>query len=526
MEFVDDSEALLHLTRNHLYNVVIDEVKAAGRPTPWHAYVNKPSNIVVEITDWNDGGMSETLFKGQYSRTVDKSHLECYVEGIAKSMTVSTTYPDAWTVEDLPDWLEVVDIDPAAEVGVQSTLTLEVKSSDPLTTSSRSGEFYIVAGNLRKKITVTQSDEIEFWIVVTDPAGNPITELVFKAGDASNPPGPKSFRVTWLPSSRPLDVAIVPGTNPFDYGSGEDFSATPYAADSNGGYTFTVQPPRNAGTACATRLDFPVTLANGQSRMLPLYLRQEKAPAAYEFSPDGTTLTLFSNFDRGTNLALSSANIPELVNTTVAGAVTKLVVQGEPTFNQVKNISYNVVDEDKFTLEWVPGVLPNVTHVSLPDYTGIIASAAFRYYYYLVSLEAPRASGVESYGFESRVALTTVDLSAVKTIESRLFWYCSSLRNVKFPAAETINERAFSRCLNVISIDLPVARTIGPYAFEYITTMTLKLGYQGAISLDGNAFWGVTTSNVTLYLGTYEYNNANVAAKTWRGYTWKEILPY
>ena len=78
VEFVDDSNAPLDLTRNHLYNVLIDEVKAAGWPTPWHAYVNKPSNIVVQITEWNDGGTSETLFNGQYSLTVNKSHLEFY----------------------------------------------------------------------------------------------------------------------------------------------------------------------------------------------------------------------------------------------------------------------------------------------------------------------------------------------------------------------------------------------------------------------------------------------------------------
>ena len=55
----------------------------------------------------------------------------------------------------------------------------------------------------------------------------------------------------------------------------------------------------------------------------------------------------------------------------------------------------------------------------------------------------------------------------------------------------------------------------------------MKFGYPGAISLGNHIFDGVTTSNVKLYLGTYEYNNvANVGDKTWRGYTWKSIEPY
>ena len=78
VDLVNALDAPLALARNHLYDVVIQDVNNHGWPTPWLAYTNKPSNITVEILEWNDGEMNEVVFNGQYSLTVDKSRLKFY----------------------------------------------------------------------------------------------------------------------------------------------------------------------------------------------------------------------------------------------------------------------------------------------------------------------------------------------------------------------------------------------------------------------------------------------------------------
>ena len=458
----------LALLRNHLYDVVIQEVSAPGWPTVGDAYKNLPSNIVVQITEWNDGGMSEVLFDGQHSLTVDRSLLEFYKEGYAKSMTVSTTYPDGWTAEDLPAWLIPATATSGA-ADATATLTFTAVPGD----LPRSGEFYIVAGNLRKKITVALRDEVEFWISITDLAGNPITELFFEAGSASVAPVARSFRVTWLPTSiSAIAISEVPGTNPFAYESGSyDFganTAAPANPAGSGAVEFTVQPPYNASSnILATRIDFTASLLDGQSRMLPLYLRQDYA--TYAFSTDGKTLTLFENFPRGWLFnSVNDTNIPELADSGTRLKVETLVIEGDFVTEQI----WGIKDRQS--------TLPHLQNVSLPHYARTIPGdhyspgvGVFSGTTWLKRFEAPLVTAIGVYAFSGCSNLTHVIAPKVTVVEDYTYYGCGSLTSVDYlPKVTRVGQEAFYGCSSLYQVDLSSALTIGIYAFYGCSSLT------------------------------------------------------
>jgi hypothetical protein len=225
VDFVDGEDKYLALLRNHNYNVQIKEVNGHGYPSADDAYANKPANIVVTIIPWNEGGMNDVEFNGQHYLSVDKSELVFYANGASKSLYAITDFPDGWTVASVPGWLQVVD-PVEVDANGRAKLTLETIAG-----GARNDFFYIVAGNLTKKITVLQLDEAEFSLEL-DPV-----ELVFyktpqvekKVGIFSFPTAdeedyPLTFDVTgninWLtPSSftglsKTLDTLLLkPGEN-------------------------------------------------------------------------------------------------------------------------------------------------------------------------------------------------------------------------------------------------------------------------------------------------------------------------
>jgi hypothetical protein len=303
VEFANAADGLLPLLRNHKYTVTITAVSAHGYPTPEDAYENIPSNITVQITAWNDVGLNDITFDPQHYLAVDKSELSFYAGGGDKSMEAITDFPAGWTVAkaDLPEWLSISAPIPVSDIAhgtkdTRTTLTLTASS----TTTTRSGEFYIIAGNLRKKITVTQVADEEFMIMVTDPSGNPLEELTFGPGNptTSTYPAAQSFNVTWLPADIPCTVGLMPvgALDPFVFHAGDPTTASPYTTSPR---TFSVQP----GTLSPgdpdllSRLDFSIT-RDGKYRMAFLYLRQindyvTATPNPLGYAADGLTIHSF-----------------------------------------------------------------------------------------------------------------------------------------------------------------------------------------------------------------------------------------
>ncbi|MDR2414718.1 MAG: FimB/Mfa2 family fimbrial subunit, partial [Odoribacteraceae bacterium] len=179
VEFVT-TDGPLALTRNHLYNVVIKQVSGHGWTTADDAYKNLPSNIVVQITEWNDGGLNDVTFNDQYYLAVDKSGLDFNAEKRTKTVRVATDYPRGWKI-DIPDEYEAwLSVTPASHDGSEKEKPREISVTvEAIGLEERAGHFYIIAGNLKKKITIAQSTEPEFSLSF-EPG-----EVVFYAGETT-----------------------------------------------------------------------------------------------------------------------------------------------------------------------------------------------------------------------------------------------------------------------------------------------------------------------------------------------------
>jgi hypothetical protein len=307
------SPAYLKLLRNHGYDVVVQEVKEHGWPSAQMAYENKPSNIVVTITPWNDGALNDIVFNGQSYLAVDKSRVTLYKEGYEKTILVTTNYRladavDSWTIEldaIAYPWLAVSPTSYNGAAGeAPRTLTIGVKVGEELGTSDpdRTAHFFIVAGNLRKRIDVVQENTEESDLIILDEDGNPVSELVFGQGDGANPPAAKTFLVKWLPSSiASVDITATPGSTPFVYNTSTDFSTSPVAGtvtppDPYQVATFTVQPTAITTTILGAADPFTyvrsarVDFSTGY-RMVPLQLRQ----VYYAFETEGVQATYLAD---------------------------------------------------------------------------------------------------------------------------------------------------------------------------------------------------------------------------------------
>jgi hypothetical protein len=173
VDFAKDNGDCLPLLRNHRYIVTIKEVHASGYPTKEEAYANKPSNIKVEILPWNGGGLGHVIFNDQHYLAVDRDELEFPRTGGDQHVSVATDF-GSWTIEDKPAW---VTVSPNTFTGGETVTDITV-TADLLASGSRAGEFYIVAGNLRKKITLLQQQALELSVtparLVFDSNGDPV----------------------------------------------------------------------------------------------------------------------------------------------------------------------------------------------------------------------------------------------------------------------------------------------------------------------------------------------------------------
>jgi hypothetical protein len=258
------------LLRNHCYTVNITAVKGHGYDRKEDAYSARPVNIEATVTAWDDEQL-DNEFPGQYYLNVDKSRVEITGINNPVNITVTTNYDGspAWSIEGTPSWLTAST--------TSSKLTLRATATGSPTS------FYIVAGNIKKKIDVTWSaDEKDFDLSVTDEQGNPVTELFFGPGTSGiTPPPAQKIYVTWKPTTINCTITknTVSSLPAFEYRTGGGLFAMPGTSPltlTGGTAELTIQPPALTQTGVytrASRLEFSIGLGN-QNRMLPLYLRQ------------------------------------------------------------------------------------------------------------------------------------------------------------------------------------------------------------------------------------------------------------
>ncbi|MFI3305315.1 MAG: leucine-rich repeat domain-containing protein, partial [Rikenellaceae bacterium] len=103
--------------------------------------------------------------------------------------------------------------------------------------------------------------------------------------------------------------------------------------------------------------------------------------------------------------------------------------------------------------------------------------------------------------FNECTSLSSIELPAAKAIGYYAFYGCTSLTSIELPEVTTLREFTFESCSALTSIELPKATTIETSAFYSCTALSsISLGDEGdgVSSIWGDAFSGVTTSNIYL----------------------------
>lgn len=147
-----------------------------------------------EMLPWNSESLNDMEVDAQFKLFVSSELLTYYINGGPRTLSVETSHPDGWTCElpaETADWLTVTPL--SGDVGVLTDMTLTATQL-PMAQVERSGEFYIHAGNMKKRIRVIQTNEEEVFIEIS-PATLTFTKTA---------PAEKSVQVTVTPAGRPI----------------------------------------------------------------------------------------------------------------------------------------------------------------------------------------------------------------------------------------------------------------------------------------------------------------------------------
>lgn len=159
MEDDKDKDGVLapfDIIRNHSYIFNITKVENPGTPTPDEALDEAVVGLTVEVKDWTDEYMRGV--PDQYTLTTNKSVItyEAYNDKNGQTIDIWTDYSDGWYLEGLDDtesaWLNISAN--SGEDNLTKTITLTPETDNNGVT--RTASFYVVAGNIKKEITVRQ----------------------------------------------------------------------------------------------------------------------------------------------------------------------------------------------------------------------------------------------------------------------------------------------------------------------------------------------------------------------------------
>ncbi|MDR1865574.1 MAG: BACON domain-containing protein [Bacteroidales bacterium] len=140
----EQSGVRTHLLRNHLYEVRIINVSAAGASTPEEAFSARETDMEVNIVQWNmqrldcNVNLSSTL-------TVSQSVFAFPLSGGQAVLSVTSDHSKEWSVKADDAWITIKRNSP------------DVLFSVPASASARTGWLTVTSGNLVKKIKIQQN---------------------------------------------------------------------------------------------------------------------------------------------------------------------------------------------------------------------------------------------------------------------------------------------------------------------------------------------------------------------------------
>ena len=149
-----DMKADFDIIRNHSYVFNITKVVNPGTPTPDEALENDVVALTVTVDRWADDYMRGV--PDQYTLTTDKSVIICkkFNDVSTKTLDIWTDYSDGWYIEPIAgqdlSWLTIDRESGSAN----STTTVSVTPNFENRGITRTTRFYVVAGSIKKEITV------------------------------------------------------------------------------------------------------------------------------------------------------------------------------------------------------------------------------------------------------------------------------------------------------------------------------------------------------------------------------------
>ncbi|MCC8174210.1 MAG: BACON domain-containing protein [Odoribacter sp.] len=199
----------LSLFRNHAYNIIIDEVKGAGYATVADAAKCLPFNTVTRILVFDDGGIENILFDGEYYLAISHEKMELDKNAQTEVLHVETDNPLGWKIEQVggAGWLSIDRLSPGQNDNGNLDVTVTAYNN---ATQPRTAAFNINAGRLDYTLPVEQSFLDDISLEITDLMGNPINEVLFM----SHPLGNKSahnndFIVRWKGPACKIHVGMI-----------------------------------------------------------------------------------------------------------------------------------------------------------------------------------------------------------------------------------------------------------------------------------------------------------------------------
>ncbi len=355
------------ILRNHWYRMNILSVSGSGYPTPEEAFNSKPFNMVAEIVEWDDGGMGNIVFDGQYLLKVSQDEFSFHREEKTgeEEDNVLYVYTDYTTTLGTSGWYvdKIVDADDGTTPVTWLTLTPD--HGDPLDKTKviltfgnnnsgvqRSAVVWLAAGRMRYPVKVIQELTPSIRIDIVDPADNsPLSEIIFFA-PVGTQPNMQSFKVNWNPPTE--DVTVVNSTlasSPFPPGVG--VPASGIIPGGTGTITYDVQPPAiqasdlvsNPFFERGSKIDFMVS--NGLSyESKSIFVRQVHydldAETEESYLLDGSTYTLRVKSN-------TSWRIKSIVND-APGTILALKAGENLTVGTTGGYNVSTGDELKFTV--------------------------------------------------------------------------------------------------------------------------------------------------------------------------------